>query len=71
MDGSIGEILLDGKPLTDYSEGALRASCSVVSQRVHLFADTLRGNLTWPPRSQRRTAHRGAHPGGARDSAAR
>jgi ATP-binding cassette subfamily C protein CydC len=41
-----GEILLDGKPLTDYSEEALRASCSVVSQRVHLFADTLRGNLT-------------------------
>ncbi|MBP9662474.1 MAG: cysteine/glutathione ABC transporter ATP-binding protein/permease CydC, partial [Aeromonas sp.] len=40
-----GEILLDGKPLTAYGEGALRASCSVVSQRVHLFADTLRGNL--------------------------
>lgn len=40
-----GKILLDGKPLTDYSEGALRASLSVVSQRVHLFADTLRGNL--------------------------
>ncbi len=40
-----GEILLDGKPLTRYGEGALRASCSVVSQRVHLFADTLRGNL--------------------------
>ena len=40
-----GKILLGGKPLTDYSEGALRASLSVVSQRVHLFADTLRGNL--------------------------
>ncbi|MGY3857277.1 heme ABC transporter ATP-binding protein/permease CydC [Aeromonas intestinalis] len=40
-----GEILLDGKPLTHYSEEALRASFSVVSQRVHLFADTLRGNL--------------------------
>lgn len=40
-----GKILLDGKPLTAYSEGALRASISVVSQRVHLFADTLRGNL--------------------------
>lgn len=40
-----GKIVLDGKPLTDYSEGALRASLSVVSQRVHLFADTLRGNL--------------------------
>ncbi|UBO75209.1 heme ABC transporter ATP-binding protein/permease CydC [Aeromonas rivuli] len=40
-----GEILLGGKPLTDYSEGALRASLSVVSQRVHLFATTLRDNL--------------------------
>lgn len=40
-----GSILLDGKPLTDYSEGAMRSSISVVSQRVHLFADTLRGNL--------------------------
>lgn len=40
-----GEIVLDGKPLTHYGEEALRASFSVVSQRVHLFADTLRGNL--------------------------
>ena len=40
-----GEILLDGKPLTDYSEAALRTSFSVVSQRVHLFAATLRDNL--------------------------
>jgi ATP-binding cassette, subfamily C, bacterial CydC len=40
-----GKIVLDGKPLTDYSEGALRASFSVVSQRVHLFAATLRDNL--------------------------
>ena len=40
-----GEILLDGKPLTTYGEEALRTSCSVVSQRVHLFAATLRDNL--------------------------
>ena len=40
-----GEILLDGKPLTAYGEGALRASCSVGSQRVHLFAGSLPGNL--------------------------
>jgi ATP-binding cassette subfamily C protein CydC len=46
-----GKILLDGKPLTDYSEGAARL-LSVVSQRVHLFADTLRGNLAWPPPCQ-------------------
>ncbi|MFM4824262.1 cysteine/glutathione ABC transporter ATP-binding protein/permease CydC [Aeromonas bivalvium] len=41
-----GQILLAGIPLTDYSEEALRASLSVVSQRVHLFAATLRDNLT-------------------------
>ncbi|PJG59958.1 heme ABC transporter ATP-binding protein/permease CydC [Aeromonas cavernicola] len=40
-----GKIQLDGKPLTDYSEGALRASISVVSQRVHLFSASLRDNL--------------------------
>lgn len=41
-----GQIRLAGIPLTDYSEEALRASLSVVSQRVHLFAATLRDNLT-------------------------
>ncbi|MGY3869077.1 heme ABC transporter ATP-binding protein/permease CydC [Aeromonas crassostreae] len=40
-----GQIRLAGIPLTDYSEEALRASLSVVSQRVHLFAATLRDNL--------------------------
>ncbi|MFC5705105.1 heme ABC transporter ATP-binding protein/permease CydC [Aeromonas eucrenophila] len=40
-----GEILLGGKPLTSYSEAALRTSFSVVSQRVHLFTATLRDNL--------------------------
>ena len=40
-----GEISLDTHPLADFSEGALRASMSVVSQRVHIFSATLADNL--------------------------
>lgn len=40
-----GSITLDGRPLENYSEANLRASMSVVSQRVHLFSGTLRDNL--------------------------
>ncbi len=41
-----GEILLDGRPVEQYSEQALRHGISVVSQRIYLFAGTLRDNLT-------------------------
>jgi len=44
-DPQHGEITLAGLPLTQYSESALRASMSVVPQRVHLFSATLRDNL--------------------------
>ncbi|MGL4516161.1 MAG: heme ABC transporter ATP-binding protein/permease CydC [Shewanella sp.] len=40
-----GEIFLDGHRLTDYSEQALREAVTVVSQRIYLFAGTLRDNL--------------------------
>lgn len=40
-----GTITLDGRPLADYSEAALRASMAVVGQRVHLFSATLADNL--------------------------
>ncbi|MGL5393146.1 MAG: heme ABC transporter ATP-binding protein/permease CydC [Shewanella sp.] len=40
-----GQILLDGHPLTDYSEQGLREAVTVVSQRIYLFAGTLRDNL--------------------------
>lgn len=40
-----GEILLDGRPLEAYGETALRASMSVVSQRVHVFSASLADNL--------------------------
>lgn len=44
-DPQQGEILLNGQPLTSLSEAALRATISVVPQRVHLFSATLRDNL--------------------------
>ncbi|NDL62902.1 heme ABC transporter ATP-binding protein/permease CydC [Acerihabitans arboris] len=40
-----GQILLNGRPLTLWSEPALRAMMSVVPQRVHIFNATLRDNL--------------------------
>jgi ATP-binding cassette subfamily C protein CydC len=44
-DPQQGEILLNGQPLASLSEAALRATISVVPQRVHLFSATLRDNL--------------------------
>ncbi|MDQ9387485.1 ATP-binding cassette domain-containing protein, partial [Serratia marcescens] len=40
-----GKILLNGEPLEDYDEATLRRMTTVVSQRVHIFSDTLRENL--------------------------
>jgi ATP-binding cassette, subfamily C, bacterial CydC len=40
-----GTILLDNRPIADFSDKALRASMSVVSQRVHIFSATLADNL--------------------------
>ena len=44
-DASEGQIMLDGVPLTDYSETELRQAISVVTQRVDLFNASLRHNL--------------------------
>ncbi|GLR09863.1 cysteine/glutathione ABC transporter ATP-binding protein/permease CydC [Mixta theicola] len=44
-DPQQGEIWLQGIPLGQWSEPALRAAISVVSQRVDLFNQTLRDNL--------------------------
>lgn len=40
-----GTITLNGTPLESFDEATLRASMSVVTQRVHLFSATLRDNL--------------------------
>ncbi|ELY5940342.1 heme ABC transporter ATP-binding protein/permease CydC [Cronobacter malonaticus] len=44
-DPTSGDVMLDGISITRYREDALRATMSVVSQRVHLFSATLRDNL--------------------------
>lgn len=45
-DPSKGEIRIDGVPLKNWQESALRAAISVVSQRVDIFNGALRNNLT-------------------------
>lgn len=40
-----GEILLAGKPIQSYSEQSLRQHICLLTQRVHIFSDTLRNNL--------------------------
>lgn len=42
-----GEILLDGINVQDYSLANLREQCSVVSQQVHLFNDTIANNIAY------------------------
>ncbi|ELQ6140020.1 heme ABC transporter ATP-binding protein/permease CydC [Cronobacter sakazakii] len=44
-DPTSGDVMLDGVSITGYREAALRATMSVVPQRVHLFSATLRDNL--------------------------
>ncbi len=44
-DPQHGSLLLNGQPLQQWDEASLRASTSVVTQRVHLFSNTLRENL--------------------------
>lgn len=44
-DPDEGRILLDGRPLTDYSKISLRDAIAYVTQDAFLFATTVRGNL--------------------------
>ncbi|GBU12829.1 glutathione ABC transporter ATP-binding protein [Enterobacterales bacterium] len=44
-DADSGSIRLNGTPLADYAETSLRQMMTVVSQRVHIFNNTLRENL--------------------------
>ena len=42
-----GEILLDGVNINDYTLANLRQQCSVVSQQVHLFNDSIANNIAY------------------------
>lgn len=44
-DANQGELFLAGKPIADYSEDILRSQFCFLTQRVHVFSDTLRQNL--------------------------
>ena len=44
-DSQVGDITLNGLPLNSFDESTLRATTSIVPQRVHLFSATLRDNL--------------------------
>lgn len=44
-DSNKGEILLAGKPISQYTESTLRENMCFLTQRVHIFSDTLRHNL--------------------------
>ena len=44
---SSGEILIDGKPITDFSLNHLRSSISIVNQSPSLFNDTISKNIAY------------------------
>ncbi|WP_040976251.1 heme ABC transporter ATP-binding protein/permease CydC [Necropsobacter massiliensis] len=44
-DAQQGSIVLGGKPIATYSEQSLRTQICFLTQRVHVFSDTLRNNL--------------------------
>ena len=44
-DANQGELLLAEKPISSYSEETLRRQICFLTQRVHVFSDTLRQNL--------------------------
>ena len=44
-DPSVGEILVDGKPLKSFTQESLRSKISLVSQDTVLFNDTIRENI--------------------------
>ena len=46
-DVNEGEILLDGVNIQNYRLSNLRENCSVVSQQVHLFNDTIANNIAY------------------------
>lgn len=44
-DANQGELRLAGQPIADYAEDTLRSQFCFLTQRVHVFSDTLRQNL--------------------------
>ncbi|MDX2062311.1 MAG: ABC transporter ATP-binding protein [Bacteroidia bacterium] len=47
MDTTEGQIRIDGRPIQDYSEAALRQQVGYVPQDVFLFSDTIANNIAF------------------------
>jgi ATP-binding cassette subfamily B protein len=47
-----GKILLDGKPLNEYSRHFLRSNIGIVEQEPFLFSSSIRGNITYGVRKK-------------------
>lgn len=50
-DTTVGDILLDGIPVSSYSQKTLRKKVGIVQQRVMLFKGTVRDNLKYADRN--------------------
>ena len=46
-DAKEGEVLINGRPITELTQASLRHHISVVSQRVYIFQDTLAANVAY------------------------
>ncbi len=46
-DPNEGAVLINGRPITDYTQQSLRHHISLVSQRVYIFQDTLAANVAY------------------------
>lgn len=46
-DATDGEVLIDGRPVKDYSLRALRRKIGFVMQKSELFSDTISNNVRW------------------------
>ncbi|MDQ2834673.1 MAG: ABC transporter ATP-binding protein/permease [Acidobacteriota bacterium] len=46
-DASVGEVLIDGKPIRDFELAELRRSIGFVPQETFLFSDTIRQNIAF------------------------
>lgn len=46
-DATKGEVLVDGRPVSEYDLGALRSKIGYVMQKTDLFSDTVSNNIKW------------------------
>ena len=68
FDPETGEILIDGRPATNFALGALRAQMALVPQEVMLFGGTIRENIAYGrPKASDEEIHAAARQANAHD----